>query len=224
MFTERATTKSAQTRIVIIDDHTTFAELLTGALNREPDLLSIGYAGSVDTGVDMCRKLSPDAIIMDYHLPDGSGVTAAASILAFAPETRILMLTGDPTPGALSRAAAAGACAFLPKDGSLATLLDTLRHARTGGMTVHPALLSKTKDQSVNPGLPRPYLTPRELEILRLMAAGNDVQTNSSTLGISAHTCRGYVKSILAKLGAHSQLEAVAVATRLNLLTTYADV
>src|SRR6185312_3423445 len=139
-------------------------------------------------------------------------------ILAAAPDTRIILLTGNPSPDILARAAGSGLCGFLPKDGSLSTLLQTIRHATSGSMVVYPAILSQNRRPQAAKTPGAPVLTARERQVLALMAAGYDVRTNSRTLGISQHTCRGYVKSILAKLGAHSQLEAVATAQRLELL------
>jgi DNA-binding NarL/FixJ family response regulator len=209
-----------QIRILIVDDHTTFAELLAGSLNREPDLCSVGSANSVANGIAACLALAPDVVVMDYHLPDGSGLVAATAILARAPHTRIVILTGDPALEALQQAAAIGVCAFLPKDGSLATVLETLRHARIGGFIVHPSLVSllSARRRQHSEEIPFPDLTRRELAVLRLMGEGSDVRANAKTLGISENTCRGYVKSILNKLGAHSQLEAVVIATRLGLV------
>jgi len=215
-----AQTTSALTRVLIVDDHTTFAELLTGSLNREPDLVSVGFANSVATGIARCLELQPDVVVMDYHLPDGSGLGAAATILSHAPQTRIVILTGDPALEALEQAAAIGVCAFLPKDGSLATVLDTLRYARIGGFIVHPSLVSLlgSRRRLREDDIPFPELTRRELAVLRLMGEGTDVRANAKALGISENTCRGYVKAILGKLGAHSQLEAVVTATRLGLV------
>jgi DNA-binding NarL/FixJ family response regulator len=211
---------SGQIRILIVDDHTTFAELLTGSLNREPDLCSVGWANSAASGIAACLELAPDVVVMDYHLPDGSGLVAAAAILARAPHIRIVILTGDPALEALEQAAAIGVCAFLPKDGSLATVLDTLRHARIGGFMVHPSLVSlmSARRRQRSEELPFPDLTKRELAVLLLMGEGSDVRANAKVLGISENTCRGYVKAILGKLGAHSQLEAVVIATRLGLV------
>lgn len=207
-------------RILIVDDHTTFAELLEGALNREPDLCTVGSARSVRSAVELSQTLKPDLIVMDCHLPDGNGLTAATLILAAAPATRIVILTGDPTSEGLERAAAIGVCAFLPKDGSLTWMLDTLRHARIGTFSVHPSLMRQLSAQwrRHESNLPAATLTRRELEVLQLMADGTDVRANALTLGISENTCRGYVKSILAKLEAHTQLEAVVSATRLGLV------
>ncbi|MFD1214304.1 response regulator [Arthrobacter sp. GCM10027362] len=208
-------------RVVVVDDHTTFAELLAQALDREADLVHVGNAGSAGTAVELCRAVSPDVVVMDYHLPDGNGLDAAGTILQENPGIRIIVLTGNPTAEILGRAADSGICGFLPKDGSLQNLLDAVRFARPGSMVVHPSLLAAQKAvQQAAPPEPSGHgpLTARERQVLALMAAGNDVRTNARLLGISENTCRGYVKSILAKLDAHTQLEAVAVAQRRRLV------
>lgn len=210
---------AARTSILVVDDHTTFAELLTGALSQEPDLRSVGVADDVESSVRLCAALRPDVVVMDYHLSGGDGVMASARILAEAPATRIVMLTGDPSQHLMETAAGTGICAFLPKDGSLATLLQTIRNARCGTMIVHPSLLTAAHaGRRTGPAGNAPALTQREMEVLRLMAQGHSVGQNAKLLSITPNTCRGYVKAILAKLGAHSQLEAVAAASRLGLL------
>ncbi|WP_461187531.1 BTAD domain-containing putative transcriptional regulator [Arthrobacter sp. Z4-13] len=135
--------ETGRLRILIVDDHTTFSDLLAGALDREPDLQSVGAAKSVASAVTMFRDLGPDVVIMDLYLPDGSGLTAAERILAEAPETRIVMLTGNPSQEALREAARMGICGFLPKDGALGVMLDTLRHAHAGNMIVNPSLVAR---------------------------------------------------------------------------------
>jgi DNA-binding NarL/FixJ family response regulator len=135
--------ETGRLRILIVDDHTTFSDLLAGALDREPDLESVGAAKSVASAVTMFRDLGPDVVIMDLYLPDGSGLKAAERILAEAPATRIVMLTGNPSQEALREAARMGICGFLPKDGALGVMLDTLRHAHAGSMIVNPALVAR---------------------------------------------------------------------------------
>ncbi|WP_246018486.1 response regulator [Arthrobacter crusticola] len=147
--------KTERLRILIVDDHTTFADLLAGALDREPDLRSVGAAKSVASAVTMFKETRPDVVLMDLHLPDGSGLNAAERILSETPEVRIVMLTGDPSPAALREAARMGICGFLPKDGALGLMLDTLRHARAGNLIVHPALVAKLGGTSASAaGLP----------------------------------------------------------------------
>ena len=135
---------AAAVRLVLTVGHDArFVELLTDALDREPDLHSIGAALSAESGVAMRRALNPDAVIMAYRLPDGTGLDAARQMLLESPETRIVMLTAECTPAALCEAAALGVCAFLPQDGPLALMLDTLRHVKTGNMLVHPSIVAR---------------------------------------------------------------------------------
>jgi DNA-binding NarL/FixJ family response regulator len=205
-------------RVVVIDDHQTFGDLLSGALSREPDFDCVGVASTVAQGVALCAEVLPDLVVLDYQLPDGNGLQAAERILERDRAVRIIMLTGIPTAPAIRRAAAIGVGGFLPKDGALSALLEVMRTVRPGGFQVAPALISALDLDGRGAAGPGPRLTARELDVLHLMSQGYDVSTNAKTLGITTHTCRGYVKSILAKLDAHSQLEAVAVASRLGLL------
>ncbi|MGX1159956.1 DNA-binding SARP family transcriptional activator [Arthrobacter sp. SLBN-100] len=114
-------------RVMIINRHRTLTDLLVLALDREPDMLSVGTADSAQSGVDLVRELAPDVVLLGNRLRDDDGMAAALRILADAPHTRVLMLAGMPTPEMQQQAAAAGISAFLPKDGSLATLLSAVR-------------------------------------------------------------------------------------------------
>lgn len=207
-------------RILLVDDHTTFTELLAGALDREPDLCTVGTADSGLRALELTVELLPDLIVLDHHLPDGSGLSFVSMILAAAPSTRIVMLTGDPSPEALKQAVEVGACAFLPKDGSLTALIDTIRHAVVGSFSLPPSLVALFSAERRMPVSEQPgqALTRRELDVLGLMADGTEVRLTAQILGISENTARGYVKSILGKMEAHSQLEAVVNASKLGLV------
>lgn len=210
-----------RTTVLVIDDHLTFAELLTAALDREPDLVSVGHATTASEGVALSHQLQPDLVVMDVKLPDGDGFSATSAILQSHPQARVIVLTAHATAEVLERAAKAGACGFLPKDGSLASMLQTLRHARQGSLVVDPALmasLTSHRRQLEAEHRHVPALTPREQVVLELMGEGKDVRTMAKELNLSPLTCRGYVKTLLSKLGAHSQLEAVAIASRLRLI------
>jgi len=211
-------TKAALT-VLVVDDHSTFAELLTGALDREPDLVSVGHATTGAAGVAMFAKLRPDVVLMDLQLPDIDGFAATAQIKAISPQARVIMLTAHVTAAVVAAAAASGVCGFLPKDGHLADMLRILRTAEPGNMAVDPALLARLMGQPQTPSrvLSRP-LTQREHTVLARMADGKDVTNIARELNISAHTCRGHVKAVLSKLGAHSQLEAVIIAVRIGLV------
>ena len=134
-----------------------------------------------------------------------------------SPSTQVVVLTGHADRAVLRRAAEAGACSLIPKDGSLPELMGAIRSAAPGAMVVHPRLLrALLAERAEAPEQPR--LSRRELDIVGMLSLGMDTRTISEHLGISLHTCRGYVKSLFTKLDAHSQLEAVASARRQGLL------
>ena len=204
--------------VLVVDDHRTFADLLEVALGGEPDFTCVGSANGVQAGLAKIELLRPDLVVMDVQLGDGDGVTATAAITRRYPEVRVVVLTAHADADLMRRAADAGACCLLPKDGSLPDLLNALRTARRGGFVVHPTLL-KTLVSAQPAGSPYvPPLSRREHDVLQMLAAGVDVRGIAEQLGISLNTCRGYVKSLLAKLNAHSQLEAVVVANRHGLI------
>jgi DNA-binding NarL/FixJ family response regulator len=205
-------------RVVVIDDHVTLAELLALALRDETDLDLVGHAATAAAGLALVAELRPDIVVMDYRLPDMDGVLATSRVLAEHPSARVVMMTACTEPNLIVRAAAAGAAAFLHKSGVLAEVLTAIRTARNGKMVVDTRLLGAVLDAPTATPLPGPRLTPREGEVLQLLGCGLDVTRAARTLGLSVHTCRGHVKSVLAKFACHTQLEAVATATRLGMI------
>lgn len=204
--------------IVVIDDQRTFADLLVVALSHEPDLDCVGVAYEMDEGLALVAQHRPSVVVLDVHF-DGDardGVVAAAAILSTQPAVRVLLLTGQADADLVRRAAGAGASYLLLKDGSLPELLRAVRAARPEGLVVHPALLrSLITEESTR--VPMPSLSQREKDVLSLMLMGMDARGMANHLGISVNTCRGYIASLMRKLDAHSQLEAVAIARRYGL-------
>lgn len=210
---------AATTDVVVVDDHCTFAELLALALSSEPDLRCVGTAHTVAEGVALVDRLRPDLVMMDVQVGAEDGLVATRELVARHPGLRVLVLTAHADRSVLNRASEAGACGLLPKDGALAEMLHTVRTARPGGVTVPPTLLRRLMTTTLAvPGEVVPPLTRREQEVLQLLADGYDARTVAKRLSISLHTCRGYIKNLLAKLDAHSQLEAVAIASRNGLV------
>jgi DNA-binding NarL/FixJ family response regulator len=203
------------TRVLVVDDHRTFADLVVMALAAEPDLDCVGAAHDAARARAMATELRPDMILMDVNLGADDGLDLTAELVAARPELRVVVLTAHGEPRVMRRAASVGACTLLPKDGSLPELLSALRTARTGSLVLHPALLRvlvAEETEAAHAGLPLSPLTAQEQRVLELLGAGRDVRRIARELQISVNTCRGYVKSLLAKLDAHSQLEAVVVA------------
>ena len=207
-------------RILVVDDHRSFAELLSLALSAEPDLGCVGIAASGGAAVAMARDLHPDVVVMDIEMPRQDGLAATRRLREIAPDAVIVVVTAHRDPQWVVRASQAGASAFVPKNGSLPEMLDVLRRARPGGMLVAPSAFVDAPAVSPPP-LPAadiPALTQREHDVLVWLGRGMAPKAISRVLGISLHTCRGYVKSLLAKLGVNSQLEAVLKAQQLGLI------
>jgi DNA-binding NarL/FixJ family response regulator len=183
-----------------VDDHLAFSGAVGIAIDAQEDMACAGSAGSVAEALGSVRRHPPDVILMDIFLPDGDGIDATARILAMSPETRVLILTGHTDVDVLARGAAG--------DGQL--LVDGSTLAAILGRVRRPAAAEPSTDQ--------PALTRREHDVLWLMSEGLDPHAIARELGISLHTCRGYQKSIMAKLDAHSQLETVVIASRRGLI------
>jgi len=202
--------------VLIIDDHLVFAQLLARALSYVDPFICIGTATSVTAGFAAVREQRPDIVVMDVRLGDGDGVAATAVLTDEFPQLRVVILSAYVDAALLSRAAAAGACALIPKNGDLEEMLGVLQTAERGGFSVPPRFLRSLVGAAPPP--PDPGLTSREVEVLRMLAAGVGLGTIAQELGISVNTARGHVKNLLSKLGAHTQLEAVVTAARRGLI------
>lgn len=214
---------SALLRVVVVDDHRTVADALSLAVSGEPDMECVGTAhGSVEAE-QLVATLVPDAVVMDVRLEDGDGIELTQRLVARQPGLRVVVLTAHVDHALLARAAEAGACAVLPKGEALAELITTVRSVPRDGFAVHPVLLRRLMGAGPSGREPDPLLTAREMEVLELLAQGRDPTAIARRLGISVATTRGHVKSLLVKLDAHSQLEAVVIALRRRLIRLDAD-
>ena len=219
MTTSVGDTVAAPLRVMVVDDHQTFADLLSLALSSEPDLECIGTAGSAAEAVAMAAELRPDVVVMDIEMPRQDGLAATRRLREVVPDLVIVVVTAHRDPQWVLRATQAGASAFVPKNGSLPEMLDVLRRARNGGMLVAASAFgSAVAPPERRSPRPRVELTQRERDVLHCLNRGMAPKAIARVLGISLHTCRGYVKSLLSKLGVSSQLEAVVTAQRLGLI------
>ena len=201
--------------VLVIDDQRTFADLLGTALEAQPDLRAIEVAYDLTTGIELVRRHRPDVVVLDVLFEGDSrdGVDVAREIRAVHPDGRIVLLSGWSEPSLVGRAAAAGANAVIAKNGSLDQVLAAVR-AVGSGFTVDILMLQHA---AVPDHMPTgPTLTPRETDVLGMLALGLDARTIGAHLDISLNTCRTYIKTLLGKFGAHSQLECVATARRLG--------
>ncbi len=206
--------------VVIVDDHRSFAELLASALGNVPGLTCVGVATTAAEGIALVTELTPTVVVMDIQMPDQDGLIATRRIRDIAPDTVVAVVTAHHDPQWVAKAAQAGASAFIPKDGSLDDMIDMLQRVQHGQMLVGQTTFSSAPLSSPGPvdDAPVPLLTHREMEVLTCLGQGMQVQGIARALGISLHTCRGYVKSLHTKLGVRTQLEAVIKAHQVGLL------
>jgi DNA-binding NarL/FixJ family response regulator len=222
--TNASSAVTARTRVVVVDDHVAFTECLAAVIETRPDLECPASAATIAEGVALAERLTPDVILLDVLLPDGDGIAAIPRFREACPGARILILTGHMDLDILTRAASAGASGFLQKESPVDAIIRTVRAARDGAILVEQTTLASIlaglragSPPSKRRAIEDLRLTARELDVLNLMGEGLDPHAIAKMLVISLHTCRGYEKSIMAKLDAHSQLEAVVVASRRGL-------
>jgi DNA-binding NarL/FixJ family response regulator len=206
-------------QVLLVEDHEMVAEGLRVAFGDEPDLEVVGWASTVERGVALYDELHPDVVLMDYRLPDGAGTDAAARIRATDPDACILLVTGVSESAIVAAALEAGCSGFVGKDRGLDELAAAIRAAARGAAVFPAGLLaaatSRTGPTRARPGMD---LTEREREVLRLLAQGKATDEIAGELFLSHHTVRNHVRNVLAKLQAHTKLEAVIVAAREGLV------
>ncbi|HST65752.1 MAG TPA: response regulator transcription factor [Mycobacteriales bacterium] len=209
---------SGTARIVLIDEHQTFLDLLTLGIDREADLSVVGTARTAADGRAVVERTGPDVVLLESALPDEDGVELTAELIRHRPDLRVILLTADEEGDSVSRVASVGAVGLLAKAGALAQVISTVRSGRQGSMIIDPLFLARVRELPRSNSEHGPALTRRELDVLALMDQGKDPRKIARELSISLHTCRGHVKSLLMKLDCHSQLEAVITGRRLGLL------
>jgi DNA-binding NarL/FixJ family response regulator len=218
-------------KTLVVDEFRIVAESLGIVLSLESDLTFVGAATSPEEAIAMVEEFEPDVVVVDIDVPvpgnEGfDGIDVTGRIKQVRPETRVLVLSGVLDVDAMSRAASQGACGFLAKSSSPAEICEAVRTAKDGGMFVErelvPMLIDRLKTsrgrRAIEGGSSRAELTRREHDVLTLLGEGLDVTLIARRLNITVNTARGHVKNVLAKLGSHSQLEAVVEAVHQGLL------
>lgn len=210
-----------EVKVLVVDDHRAFADLLAFALSTIPGIGCVGTAATGAEAITMAVDLRPDVIVMDIEMPQQDGLATTRRILGLIPDAVIVVVSAHRDAEWVVRAAQAGASAFAPKDGSLEEILDVLWRVRPGSMLVAPsAFAGGAPPAQARPaaGGPVPSLTQREREVLAWLGRGLQPKEIAQLLGISVHTARDYVKSLHTKLGVRSRVEAVVKAQQLNLI------
>jgi len=213
------------TRLLLVDDHVLFREGLISLLAPQPDFRVIGQAGSAQEAIITAHTLQPDIILMDFTLPDGTGLEATLAILAERPETKIVFLTVHEDNDALFAAIRAGAVGYLFKNTRSAELLKRLRAVARGEAGISPVVALRILDEfsKTTTSLPQDdpakvELTSREIEVIRELAQGASNRDIARRLVISENTVKNHVRNVLAKLHLRNRREVVEYAQRHRLI------
>ena len=214
-------------RILVVDDHEVVRTGLRTVLDGDDGLEVVGEAATEDEAVSRAEALRPDVVLMDVRLgaedSAGSGIGACRAIRSALPETQVLMFSSYSEREAVVSSILAGAAGFVTKNVGRAQLLEAL-HAVARGESlldskITGGVLDRLKELASAERAPDDHLSPREREVLALIARGLTNRQIAEQLVISEHTARNHVTSILDKLGFSRRAEAAAYAARLGLLT-----
>ncbi|HVH63716.1 MAG TPA: response regulator transcription factor [Candidatus Dormibacteraeota bacterium] len=209
---------AAKTHVLIVEDHQVVAEGLAALINAQVDMEVVGSAGSVADSIARAAELKPDLVLIDFRLTDGTGADAATGIRQLRPDTKLIFLTREDSDAARFAALESGASAFIHKSRAAQEVVNAIRTVATGGSLFTPRTIAQLLNsrREIESQLER--LTPREKEVLRMMAEGTSSRDIAKKLGISYTTVRTHIRSLGSKLGVHSKLEAIVKARELALV------
>jgi len=209
----RASAQRDVIRILIADDHTVVRDGLAAILRQQADMDVVAEIGDGRQAVEQWKKHRPDVTLMDLRMPALDGVNAIYEIRAAEPNARIIILTTFDGDEDIYRGMRAGAKSYLLKDARREELFQCIREVHAGRTFLPPAVAAKLAER-----LPAEELTPRELEVLRLLSEGKPNKLIGANLAITEVTVKSHVQSLFRKLNVLSRTEAIAVANRRGLL------
>ena len=209
-------------RVVVIDDHDLFRGGLVQLLEQR-GIEVLGHAGLAVDGIRQVCDLNPEVALMDLTMPGMSGIEATQRLAATAPLVRVLVLTVAADEQSVTDALLAGACGYLVKDAPIDHIVEGIRAAARGESSISPRIASQLvkrlrEPAKAEPRLPGAELTPRELQVLELLARGVDNPGIARTLFLSQHTVKNHVSSILVKLQVENRIQAAVRAVRGDLV------
>jgi DNA-binding NarL/FixJ family response regulator len=207
------TTAPTPIRILVADDHPLLREGVAALIATEPDLLLVAVAADGREAIEQFRATRPDITLMDLQTPNMSGIDAVISIRNEWPDARIIVLTTYAGDALALRALKAGAQAYVLKGMVRKELLETIRAVHQGQKRVQPDVAMQIASHTAEASL-----SPRELAVLELIAAGHSNKAIGSRLSINEETVKGHVKNILAKLGARDRTHAATLAFRRGII------
>ncbi len=210
-------------RLVLADDHevtrTGFVSLLAG----HPQFEVVGQASDGLQAVELCEQLLPDIVILDIRMPGLNGFGAARLLQQRLPAVKVVMFTMDDSPEYLEAAMNAGAVGYLLKDASRAEVIQALQQVAAGGEALNTAvsarLLRRMTERQASGAVANEQLTPRERQVLGLVANGMSNRAIGEHLGITTGTAKAHVERVIGKLGAADRTQAAVRGIALGLVT-----
>jgi DNA-binding NarL/FixJ family response regulator len=208
-------------KVLIVDDHPVVRDGLVAILSIQPDFRVIGEAASGEEALTSAGELRPDVVLLDLEMPGMDGVETIRLLRQSRPDIRVVVFTAFDTDERILSAVQAGAKGYLLKGAPRDELFDAIRVVHQGGSLLHPVVASRLLDRLAADESPVGLvedLTPREQEVLTLLAQGLQNKEIAARLVIAERTVKFHISSILGKLGAGNRTEAVTIAIQLGLV------
>jgi DNA-binding NarL/FixJ family response regulator len=200
-------------RVLTVDDHPLLRDGISNAVNAQYGMSVVAEAADGEQAIAMHRKHRPDITLMDLRLPKTNGIDAISAIRSECPVARIIVLTTYGGDVQALRAMRAGAQGYLLKDMLGTELIDTIRLVHAGHRRIPPEIASEMALHASEDAL-----SPREVDVLRSVAAGNSNKIVADALVLSEHTVKGHIRNILSKLGANDRTDAVMIALKRGII------
>jgi DNA-binding NarL/FixJ family response regulator len=205
-------------RVLVADDHPIVRGGIVGLLGGAGDIEVVGEAADGVAAVRLAEELRPDLVLMDLRMPHLDGAAATAQILAHNPATRVLILTTYESDDQILGAIAAGASGYLLKAAPQAEIIEGVRSVHGGQTVLAPVIAAKLVQRVRADATPAPRLSARELQVLRLVAAGESNPQIARSLFIGEATVKTHLLHVFDKLGVSDRTRAVTLAMELRLL------
>ena len=214
---------SAAARLIIVDDHELARAGLRSILAGEPHLEVVGEATTGREALALCRRVRPDVVMMDVRMPDLDGLAATRAIRQAHPSTHVILITMHENPVYLLEALKVGAAGYVLKGASKREVVHAVRQVLRGEAALHAGLaaqlLRRMAGEAGGTAAPPPArLTPRELDVLRLLVRGRTNREIGRELSLSLSTVKAHIEHIIAKLGVADRTQAAVRAVELKLL------